>query len=340
MIDLNISNYTGSFAHLNNTNANNQQMNFSTFDITRAFMTVGYPKLITAIRELGVFRFAELFFKARAYITHDNGFYKLSDLYYLLDPSEQRSISYFFGQAFTKLYAEQKLNCIIVDNIHNHKGSILFNDSPTTFTPKLNLFTTKKVSKEPDLIGIQNDKNVHILEAKAYSSGFNGGEFQHAINQVSRINLVNGIVPLTKTACFFDMSGHPIVGKIVDPDDETKNINIDYDNDKFLSNYYSIFKLDNLTRYTFWELDTGKNRYALYRVMHPFTPLIYFGVEMDIFEQLNSEKSIDISKKTNKEISGIDKSIYPEYSLGADGILLLSTNSPILLKNISRKKYY
>ncbi len=325
MITLDISDYKGNFGHLN---GKGQQFPFTRFDISRAFMSIGFPKLGTAIAQLGMYRFAELFFRSRAYLTLHNGNFQLKPVYYSLDPSEQRTISYFLGQAFTKLYAEKKLNCTWVDNVHNHKNIMSFNNTATTFTPKKQLYKTKKTAKEPDLIGFESNRDTHILEAKAYSSGFNGGEFQHAINQVSSINNVNGKPPATKTACFFDLSTNPFNGQIVDPDDEAKSIDIEFPIDTWIYNYYSMFNLEYLKRRTFWEFDTGKFQFAVFRVYFPFHPLIYFGVERNIFEQVNSEqKAIERFEIPTSQIE-IDKDDIKEYSIGSDGIILLQTDRP------------
>jgi hypothetical protein len=74
------------------------------FDIARAGMVIGYPKLSIAIFSLGVFRFLELYFRTETYLEKSNNFYQLKPIFHLIDSSEQKAISYFFGQAFAKLF--------------------------------------------------------------------------------------------------------------------------------------------------------------------------------------------------------------------------------------------
>jgi hypothetical protein len=241
-----------------------------------------------------------------------------------LDNSEQRTISYFFGQAFTKLFAEKYLNCFQVDNFGNHKPNVSFIKTNNNFIPKHQLYTSNKTPKEPDLIGFAQN-GVHILEAKGYSSGFNGGVMQHAINQVSIINNVNGSQPLTKTACFFDLSGNPIIGTIIDPDTPDSIIDIEFNQEKFISNYYQIFNLEKQKyRKTYWEIEIGKNKFSGFRLFDQMYPRYFFGVDSGIFEQVNS-----YSSKIELDNNKYDLESYilenENISVGPDGIILLKT---------------
>lgn len=331
MIQLNISEFINGYAYLNGQ----RDMSVSKLDIARAGMTIGYPKTIAAIQDLGIFRFLELYFRTQSYIEKQNNYYQLKPVFSVLDSSEQRTISYFFGQAFTKLFAEKYLNCVQVDNFGNHKPNVSFLRTNKNFIPKHQLFNSNKTPKEPDLIGFARN-GVHILEAKGYSSGFNGGVFQHAINQVSIINNVNGRQPLTKTACFFDLSGNPIIGTIIDPDTPSANIDIEFNQDKFISNYYQMFNLEKQNRRTYWEFEIGKNKFSGFRLFDLMYPRYFFGVDSKIFEQINSGSSkIDFD---NSEYDlGNYKSDYENISLGPDGIILLKPN---YLRHKIERKYW
>ena len=330
MIRLNISDFINGYTHLNG----HRDLIISKLDIARAVMTIGYPKSIAAIQDLGVFRFIELYFRTQSYIEKQNNYYQLKPIFGALDSSEQRTISYFFGQAFTKLFAEKYLNCYQVDSFSNHKPNISFIRTNNNFIPKQQLFNYNKTPKEPDLIGFASN-GVHILEAKGYSSGFNGGVFQHAINQVSIIKNVNGKQPLTKTACFFDLSGNPIIGTIIDPDTQSTNIDIVFNQDEFISNYYQMFNLvKQKYRRTYWEFEIGKNKFSGFRLFDFMYPRYFFGVDSKIFEQINlGSKKIDFDN--NEYDLGSYNNDYENISLGPDGIILFKIDNH--RHNIERK---
>lgn len=321
MIQLNISEFVNGYANINGQ----RDLTMSKLDIARAGMTIGYSKTIDAIRDFGIFRFLELYFRTHTYIEKNNNYFQLKPIFNALDSSEQRTISYFFGQVFTKLFAEKYLDCYQVDNFGNHKPNVSFTGNKNRFVPKRQLFNSDKKPKEPDLIGFARN-GVHILEAKGYSSGFKGGVFQHAINQVSIINKVNGSQPLTKTACFFDLSGNPIIGTITDPDTPTTSIDIEFDQDKFISNYYQIFNLKKQKfRKTYWEFEIGNNKFAGFRLFDMMYPRYFFGVESKIFEQVNSGSSKIEFNYENYNLGSYIRE-YEDISLGPDGIILINTN--------------
>jgi hypothetical protein len=314
MIRLNISDFPPSHNHINGTD----DMVVNKFDIARAGMVIGYPKLSIAIFSLGVFRFLELYFRTETYLEKSNNFYQLKPIFHLIDSSEQKAISYFFGQAFAKLFAEKYLNCDQVDNFGNHKGNVTFNNNGKKFVPKHNLYNSTKNPKEPDLIGFSNG-GLHILEAKGYSSGFKGSEFQHAINQVSIVDKVNGIKPITKTACFFDLSGNPIIGTVKDPDSPNSSIDINFDKEAFIFNYYQLFNLKKLNRKTYWEVKIGDNKFAGFRLFNTMYPRYFWGVDIDIFEQINNGEKLEFKKKFYKYEN-------ENMSIGPDGIIFMETN--------------
>jgi hypothetical protein len=91
MLKIDVSRFTATYAHLNQTR---QDFPLYCYDIARAYMTVGYPKLHVAINKLGIFRFLEILFKAFTYMEIANtGYFRLTRVFATLDPSEQRVIS-------------------------------------------------------------------------------------------------------------------------------------------------------------------------------------------------------------------------------------------------------
>lgn len=314
MIELKISDFPKPYNHING----NGKLNISKLDIARAGMTIGYPKLSYAIRTLGFSRFLELYFRSYAYIEKQNNHYLLNKTFYSLDSSEQRTITYFLGQSFTKLFAEKYLNCIHVDNLKNHKSNVIFTKNKNSFTPKIQLYNSSKTPGEPDLIGISNT-DYHILEAKGYASGFKKSEFQHAINQVSIVDKINGQIPITKTACFFDLS-NMFNGIIRDPDNEYKNINIEFEQDQFLKNYYNLFNLGLHSRKSYWTVQIKNQSFSGFRLFDAMYPRLFFGVDSKIFNQVNTNSDIEIDFQQENASKGDQR-----FSIGPDQIILIET---------------
>lgn len=327
MIKLDINGYSGNFVNLN---GNNIDFNFNRLDVARAVITIGFRKYLPAIQHIGKFRFLEILNKTFAYLDFQNGNFFLNNLYRSLDASEKRVISYFYGQGFTKLYAERSLNCDFVDHISNHKTNIAFHTLNTISTPKIILDPKLKYEGllEPDLLGIDRNNNFHILEAKGSSSGFKLDVLQKAINQVSIINNVNGLQPITRTACFFDMSNIPIRGTIQDPPG-SKLIDIQMNIEMFKIDYYSpilyyiLFNEERTYRFTI-----DKVEFILVRIPNEAFENLYIGLHFHIFEDIIYKKEkvkiIDFEGVTFKSEEIL------EYSLGPDGILFISFTKPLI----------
>jgi hypothetical protein len=328
MIKLEIKEFVDGYSHLNTSSINHK---VSLLDIARAYMTIGYPRLITAISNYGIFRFCEIYLRVINNLESAGSFYRLKSHFKSLDPSEQKTISYFFGQSLTKLFAEDFLDCRIVFNTNDFKSSITTQASDTVFKPKRELTRKwKKTPKEPDLIGITNQNNYHVLEAKGSSSKYSLTDHQHAINQVSVISKINGKDPETKSACYFKLYENQIGGLIIDPDSDLKSINISFEDDSIVRKYYSIFNLNYLKRNKFWKINAGSFDFAIFRIPFPYYPYIYFGVDMEIFNSINKGGVIEF-RDYPKELEFNNKSV-KEYSIGRDGTLLISLTRPTNLE--------
>lgn len=132
MIDLEISNYTTPF---NNLNGHTTQ-DIKQLDLARAIVTVGQGSW-TNVFNLGVYRIAELICKALAFSKIDNGNLVLWDRFYNLNQSEKATISYYFGQGFTKLYAEKHFKIKWLFHVDDYSSAIQFNirgRAPSKFT--------------------------------------------------------------------------------------------------------------------------------------------------------------------------------------------------------------
>jgi len=323
MIELDISHFSGSYASLN---GNAQPFSVSKFDIGRAIITIGYLSIFRAFRQTNFFRILELLSKPLAYFEVLNNSLVLNSTFHGLEKTEKVINSFYFGQAFTKLFAENKLKCIWVDNVQNQTANIIYNMSNVSFTPKLKLNSTNDAGSEPDLIGFGTNNNFHVMEAKGYSSGYNVTEHQKAINQVSRVTTVNGISPDTRDACFFDLSGNPIKGNIIDPENNESLFNIEFKVNDFLSSYYSIFNFDleKLDR-PLWKLKANNYEFLVFQIGYPY---IFLGVYLELYENVIKNDTFQyIGEILPLEIKILEFPNIIDYSLGRDGILLIQLKS-------------
>lgn len=313
MINLEINNYTGNYSHLNGPK--NQQVR--PIDVARALITVGQGSW-GDVYSLGIFRIGELLCKAIAFCKLENGDLIMQDRFFNLNQSEKATVSYYFGQGLTKLYAENYFNIKWLFHVDDYVDLIDFYSNGMA-NSKIIIGKTKKTAERPDLIGLVRAGNSHIFEAKGNSGGYNTGIMQHAINQVSQINTYNGIPPLTRTACYYNLSTSPIKGIIIDPENDENGIKLKLNEEKAIIRYYSFFR-ENRKNFTS-SFRIGDYNYLTTPVG---VPNIFFGFDERILELrpadllekgLYLENMMTQPKVENENI---------EISVGLDGILLMN----------------
>ena len=310
MINLDISNYTGTYNHLNGQK--NQMV--KPLDLARAMITVGQGSW-GDVFNLGIFRIGELLCKALAFCEINNGNLILQNRFYNLNQSEKVTVSYYFGQGLTKLFAESFFNIKWLFHVDDYINQIQFHSSGATI-PKIRVGNTNKQAKYPDLIGLESANNSHIFEAKGSSGGYRTNIMQHAINQVSQVNTYNGVAPLTRTACYFDLSKTPIKGIIIDPKNEEKGIDIELNEKEAILKYYSFFQKNRKFFTQSFKIDNYN-----YMISPVGAPNIYFGFD----ERILDLSSTEILKEGLYPKGWVSEQKFgnTEVSLGLDGILLI-----------------
>ncbi|MCB9360674.1 MAG: hypothetical protein H6587_03475 [Flavobacteriales bacterium] len=250
MIELDISNYPRAYNYMNGL----KTQSVKPIDLARAMITVGQGSW-KDVYNLGIFRIGELLCKALAFSEIDNGNLVMQNRFFSLNQSEKATVSYYFGQGLTKLYAEEYFNIKWLFHVDDYSQQIQYHSNGIA-NSKTIVGKTKKTAKRPDLIGIEKSNNSHIFEAKGNSGGYDTSVMQHAINQVSQIVTYNGVPPLTRTACYYNLSGSPIKGIIIDPENEGQGININLDEEAAISKYYSFFYENKSNFYASFEIES------------------------------------------------------------------------------------
>ena len=313
MIDLQISNYPPPFIHLNGL----KKQDIKPIDLARGILTVGQGSW-TDIFNLGIFRIAELICKALAFSKIDNGNLVLQDRFFNLNQSEKVTISYYFGQGFTKLYSEKHFKTKWLFHVDDYIS--LINIKSRGFAPsKIIVGKTKKTARRPDLIGITRANVSHIFEAKGYSCGYDLGVMQHAINQVSQVTTYNGVAPKTRSACYFDLSSVPIRGIIIDPENDGTGIDINLNEELAISQYYSFFK-ENRQNFNN-SFDYGKYEFLTTPVG---VPNLFFGFDKRLLSMEPTELLLNDLYDEDFINQPIVNSEFSEVSLGLDGLILIN----------------
>ncbi|WJH36867.1 hypothetical protein N6H14_14890 [Paenibacillus sp. CC-CFT747] len=108
---------------------------------------------------------------------------------------------------------------------------------------------------------------------------------QHAINQVSQVQLINGVKPETKVACYFDMS-EKINGTIIDPDDmDSLGVSIDLDIEDVILHYYRFFIEEDLGN-LFKQIKVEGKVYNIIPVVNS----VYYGIEHNLLRLIKEKK--------------------------------------------------
>ncbi|MBE9527160.1 MAG: hypothetical protein IME94_09330 [Proteobacteria bacterium] len=313
MIELDVSNFSKPYDHLNG----NKSQKVTPLDLARAMITIGHGSWYSAFNH-NIFRVGELICKALAFSEIVNSNLVLTKGFHRLNQSEKATVSYYFGQGLTKLYSEKHLKVKYLFHVDDYISFINYHTKGSAKS-KITIGNSSKNASRPDLIGFVKRNNSHILEAKGNSTGYQKNTMQHAINQVSQIISYNGVTPLTRTACFFDLSNTPIKGIIIDPENDDNGIILEFDEDAAMNKYYSFF-IENYQRFT-RTINIGKYEYSVAAIG---SPNINFGFDKRILE-LEKYKLLDNDLYPDG-IDDLPLSDFEnnEFSLGLDGVLLFN----------------
>lgn len=322
MIELEVSNYQNPYFSLNGQ----QFLNVTPLSLARALVTVGRSSW-GDVFDLGIFRIGELICKALGFTEIKNGHLVLQDKFDNLNQSEKVTISYYLGQALTKLYAERYFEVKWLLHVDDYAGQIQFSTKGTVL-PKFTVGRCTKVAKRPDLIGISKRNTVHIFEAKGNSGGYDKSTMQHALNQVSQVQNYNGNAPETRTACYFDLSDL-INGIIIDPEGDENGVDIKLEEMVALESYYKFF----IANSSYFRIGTTFQGYTF--LLTPVgIPGIFFGfderiLKMNISEILDNglypDGVVEEFYGNQKDNQATDGS--GDISLGKDGIILMNINN-------------
>jgi hypothetical protein len=320
MIQVQISDFAGKYVALNNPS---QNLPVSRLMLARSVMTVGQAG-IRQVLGLGLFRLAELFCTTLANTKVVAGSLTLDDSFAHLEQSEQVGISYRLGMGLAKASAEIVLQIPWLLHLDRVPG-VLLSATNNRLPSKLTLHNKSKPADRPDLIGFDSHIRPHVFEAKGRSSGIQPLELQHAIDQVSQVETINGSSPETRVVSFFDTSKCPMFGRIIDPDENAARIDgwsLKIDPFQAINTHYS-FISDDIEQWSSAHAIQLLGRTFVVRALG--TPDYCFGIDADVFEMIRSAKytlqQVEEIPKVFQHINNL--SVKSEgVSIGLDGTFL------------------
>lgn len=146
-----------------------------------------------------------------------------------LTSSQRKSDAFLLGETLTHWFAQTHLKAHVVVPLESHTGSwvpsSVSGEYPKTMPKYFRHSVTAGVKSEPDFLAFSGPGQVHVLESKG-RAGFNAqGVTQKDINaarnkalrQACKVASVNGIPPVTRTACVFGFDQSGLIGQITDP---------------------------------------------------------------------------------------------------------------------------
>ncbi|MBB5638257.1 hypothetical protein HDE68_004186 [Pedobacter cryoconitis] len=292
----------------------------SKLDLYRCIMTVGNPSYITKIdiRNYGLWRALSNSIIQKCLIVFTNiqsgEDLNLHPIYNDYVSDQKRIVSYNLGMAVAKYYAEKLLsipNLIHVESLKK-QGAITFVD------------TTSKL--EPDLVGVSENGEWHVFEAKGTTAKHLNSKIKEAKDQGGNVDTIHGLVPSTITACATSFGKDRIFSKIVDPPSQKGVKKIVIDPEKFYETYYSPYFA--LEEFNSPRGKTSRLRGEDFRMLNLKANNldIEVGLDVEIYELLVDRKFDDIEQfYIRNQSSVIDRQIDSEnnrISRGLDGFIV------------------
>ena len=236
--------------------------------------------------------------------------------------SQRKGDAFLLGEALTHWFAQTHLGATIVVPLEQHSGVLVPTATSAPYPksmPKYFRHTVKPgIKSEPDFLAFSSAGQVHVLESKG-RAGFNSyGVTEKEINaarnkalrQVCKIATVNGLPPVTRTACVFAFDQSGLIGQITDPP-ETRPYHYVAEWPQLIRQAYATV-LDPLFESAAREI--GGNYVGI-----EFMPGWRFGIDRSVYKLVRSVEDI--------ETAGRLLSFLTDFTPDADGARLAGESS-------------
>lgn len=143
--------------------------------------------------------------------------------------SQRKTDAFLLAEALTRWFAQTHLKASVVTPLEAHTGTLGKAARKTPYPKAMPKgFRTSVyagLKAEPDFLAFSSQTDVHVLESKGRAAFGPVGLTDKAIvearnkalRQVCRVATVNGLTPVTRTACVFGFGSRELIGQVTDP---------------------------------------------------------------------------------------------------------------------------
>jgi hypothetical protein len=318
-----ISGYKNTYAHLNGA----IQTRISKFQIALGFLSIGKTHWKEYVKSPGktFWDFMNYWSGLERFLIQ-NPRLRINEDYINLDRTEKTSKSYLIGMGISKIVAGRVLKVPYLQHVDG-----LVKQGVITLTSGTN--------ERGDLVGLDQNMDWHVMEAKGRTNQPSKGDRTKAKTQAEKIATINGIEPKTKSYCITHINEDTSEIFLTDPNDTpikkvelsiNKNDFIKVYYDKLFKDFYELKQDVTLRLITYPEID-----FSLFRIQETN---FYIGLENKILQslRLGNTDFIETLQSQNElfyRLSNLD--IY-NLSIGIDRILLFQDNEDLLRTRITR----
>lgn len=245
--------------------------------------------------------------------------------------SQRKADAFLLGEALTHWFAQTHLGAHMVVPLEAHTGAVIPQSTNAPYPKPMPKYFRHGVQpsakSEPDFLAFTAPGQVHVIESKGRANFGSFGVTDQVINaarnkalrQVCRIASVNGIPPVTRTACVFAFDQSGLIGQITDPPaNRSYQFQAEWP-DLVRQAYASV--LDPLFEAS--ARDIGGNYVGI-----EFMPGWRFGIDRHVYKLVRSVEDADTAGRLLAFLSNFKREfdgarIAGGYSVGLDGLLLI-----------------
>mgnify|MGYP001240524859 CR=1 FL=1 len=312
-----ISEFKKNFKSLNGKHL----INITILDIARGYISIGkshWNKRIKNIKTNGCW--SEFYGNLEEYPK-----LRITSEFEKLDSTDKGIISYKLGMGISKIIAEKYLNIPYIQNV-----DALINEGI------INL--TKGTNERGDLVGIDINKNWHVIEAKGRTSKLTSSIKIKAKTQVEKISKIDKKKPKTKSYCITHINKNRSEIFLNDPDGSTTNVvELEINDKMFIKNYYD--RIFSNYYHTNSNIEVFFVNYDLiFKLFFTGSDNLYIGIENRLFQDLNQDnldflQDLPLLISNYKNLINLSNEVI---SFGSDGTLLFrDLNNDILYNFIT-----
>ena len=214
--------------------------------------------------------------------------------------SQRKVDAFLLGEALSHWFAQTHLGATVVVPLEKYSGRLVSAAASAPYPktmPKYFRHSVKAGPKsEPDFLAFSAAGQVHVLESKGRAGFHSYGVTEKEINaarnkalrQVCRIATVNGLPPVTRTACVFAFDQSGLTGQITDPP-ETRALHYNAEWPQLIQQAYATV-LDPLFQEAAREIGGGN-------IGIEFMPGWQFGIDRDVYKLVRGVRDAESASR-------------------------------------------